>query len=72
MGHYRPSGLEFQPTDGPNIKLPKELMTKGRDFREIHVVFLQRYNFLRVIAVTTFLKSLTTLYNLSSDYGGEG
>lgn len=69
-----PSGPEFQPTDGPNFKLPKELMTAGRDFDEIRVGLFKELgcNLLRVIAVTTFLKSLTTLYNLSSDYGGEG
>jgi len=69
-----PSGPDDQPTNGPNFKLPKELMAADRDFGEIRVVLFTEMgcNLLGVIAVTIFLKSLTTLYNLSSYYGGEG
>ena len=73
MGQYMPSSPEFQQTNGPSLKLPKEPMAADRNFREIPVVLFTEMgcNLLGVIAVTTFLKSLTTLYNLSSDYGGE-
>ena len=74
MGQYMSSGPEVQPTNGPNFKLPKELMAADRDFGEIRLILFTEMgcNLLGVTAVTTFLKSLTILYNLNSDYGGEG